>query len=69
VAEKTDWSLGTYEGNRQRQHEEFRALAFRQKLCVIEELGRVARYFAGRRGAKRREAGAAKPGDNVTSER
>ncbi len=44
-----DWSVTTFGGNRRRQHEEFRALPFRQKLAAIEELGNVASYFSRRR--------------------
>ena len=47
-----DWSLATWEGNRRRQHQDFRALPFREKLKVLEELGEVARFFAERRKAR-----------------
>ena len=49
--ERRDWHLTTWEGNRRRQHEEFRRLSFREKLAVIEQLGEVSAFFA----AKRRE--------------
>lgn len=48
MADETDWTLATYAGNRRRQHEEFRALTFREKLAVIEELENIARHFSRR---------------------
>jgi hypothetical protein len=44
-----DWSLTTYEGNRRRQHEEFRALPLREKLARIEQMEAVAEHFSSRR--------------------
>ncbi|MFI5309703.1 MAG: hypothetical protein ACHQQ3_00605 [Gemmatimonadales bacterium] len=46
MADEPDWTLVTWEGNRLRQHREFQALTFRQKLQVIENLGEVTAYFA-----------------------
>ena len=46
------WRLGTWEGNRRRQHEEFRALPLRDKIAIIEQLGEVAEVFAARRRAR-----------------
>jgi len=46
MPESIDWSLTTYEGNRRRQHAEFRALTLREKLLRIEELGEVAAHLA-----------------------
>jgi hypothetical protein len=43
------WRLGTWEGNRRRQHEEFRALPLREKIAIIEQLGEVTALFAARR--------------------
>lgn len=43
------WRLGTWEGNRRRQHEEFRALPLRDKIAIIEQLGEVTALFAARR--------------------
>jgi len=44
----TDWSVTTFEGNRRRHHEEFRALPLREKVARIEEMGEVAELFAAR---------------------
>jgi hypothetical protein len=52
-----DWRLATYAGNRRRQHQEFKLLPFREKLALIEELGRIAELFASRRTARRRRSG------------
>lgn len=52
MSEREDWDSTTWEGNRRRQHREFLALSFRQKMQVIEELGEVARFFAARRRAR-----------------
>ena len=43
------WRFGTWEGNRRRQHEEFRALPLRDKIAIIEQLGEVTALFAARR--------------------
>ena len=49
MADEIDWQLTTWEGNRRRQHEEFRRLSFREKLLVIEQLGEVSALFAAKR--------------------
>ena len=49
MSDEIDWSLTTWEGNRRRQHEEFRALSFREKVAVIEQLGEVEELLAKRR--------------------
>jgi len=54
MADQIDWRLTTYEGNRRRQHEEFRALSFRDKLTIIEHMGDVVAYFQSRRAAASR---------------
>lgn len=46
------WRLGTWEGNRRRQHQEFRALPLREKIAIIEQLGEVTELFASRRRAR-----------------
>jgi hypothetical protein len=56
--DKVDWSLTTYEGNRRRQHQEFRALSFREKLKRIEEMEAVAEHFAARRTGNSNQKGA-----------
>lgn len=44
--DEIDWSLTTFEGLRQRQREEFRALSFREKLIRVEQMNDVAAQFA-----------------------
>jgi len=67
--DEIDWQVTTFAGNRRRQHQEFRALSFREKLAVIEDLGDVGAFFASRdsevRGANRSkvDGGRAKPSD------
>lgn len=39
--EPVDWTLATWEGSRRRQHQEFLALSFREKMEAIEEMGVV----------------------------
>lgn len=50
--EAVDWQGVTFEGNRRLQQEEFRALSFRDKLKVIEQLALVTEHFARRRTAR-----------------
>jgi hypothetical protein len=52
MTDRIDWQLTTHEGNRRRQHQQFRALSFREKLALIEQSGAVAEYFAARRAAR-----------------
>ena len=52
MADEAVWRLGTWEGNRRRQHEEFRALPLREKIAVIEQLAEVTALFAARRRAR-----------------
>jgi hypothetical protein len=52
MPDPADWSVATWEGSRRRQHQEFLALPFAEKLAVIEELAEVARFFAERREAR-----------------
>jgi hypothetical protein len=59
MADQPDWTLVTWEGNRRRQHREFQALTFREKLRVIESLGEVTAFFARR--AKARVAAVREP--------
>lgn len=44
--EGIDWSLTTWEGNRRRQGETFRALSFREKVEALERMSEVAALFA-----------------------
>ena len=52
MAEPIDWGVTSWEGHRRRQHQEFLALPFRDKLVVIEQLGEVAAFFMERRRAR-----------------
>ena len=60
MADQPDWSLVTWRGNRRRQHQEFAALTFREKLLAVERLGEVTAFFARR--AKARAAAVREPG-------
>lgn len=48
-----DWSLTTWEGNRLRQHREFQALPFREKLLRLEQRGEMSRWWLDRAQARR----------------
>jgi hypothetical protein len=50
--DRADWSTATWEGNRRRQHQDFLALPFREKLERIERLGEVAALFSKRRRSR-----------------
>lgn len=45
MTDDIDWSLTTFEGNRLRQHREFLALSFREKMQWIENRGRTAAHL------------------------
>lgn len=68
-SEPIDWRVTTFAGNRQRQHQDFRALSFREKLAALEDFGEVSAFFASRkaeaRGTRRGkpESGHNEPGD------
>ena len=47
-----DWSSTTWEGNRLRQHREFYALPFREKMLRIEQLGEMTRFWLDRAQAR-----------------
>jgi hypothetical protein len=49
MADSIDWTLTTFDGNRIRQHREFMALSFREKMLVIEQLSEVSQMFRGSR--------------------
>jgi hypothetical protein len=51
-----DWTLTTWEGNRRRQHEEFRALPLRTKLAMIEQMSEVSERFARQRAERQSAA-------------
>jgi hypothetical protein len=42
MTDPIDWSLTTWEGNRLRQHREFLALPFLEKMRWLEDLARTA---------------------------
>jgi hypothetical protein len=42
------WESTSWEGNRLRQHREFLALPFREKLRRLEQLAEVAEFFSKR---------------------
>ncbi len=50
MADQIDWSHTTFDGNRLRQHQAFRALSFREKLMRLEQMAEVARCFAVKEG-------------------
>lgn len=52
MPDDADWTLATWEGSRRRQHQEFLALPFREKLAAVEELSVIAAFFAERRKAR-----------------
>ena len=49
IPDGIDWSVTTFEGNRRRQHEEFHARPFREKLAALEEMEVVSNHFSPRR--------------------
>jgi hypothetical protein len=51
-----DWSSTSWEGNRLRQHREYLALPFREKLRRLEQLAEVAAVFAALRRGEERKA-------------
>jgi len=67
MSDVSDWSATAWEGNRRRQHQEFLALSFRDKLIVLEQLGEVTRFFAERRQADRDGTHEADPASQGTS--
>jgi hypothetical protein len=60
-----DWSLTTFEGNRRRQHQEFLALPFSEKLDRIEEMADIAAEFAARHRARMRDNAATDPATDL----
>lgn len=52
MTDDIDWYLTTWEGNRRRQHEAFRALPFREKLAVIEALGEMSSLLVAKHRAR-----------------
>lgn len=44
--DRIDWSLTTWDGNRRRQRDGFRALPFREKVEALERMAEVAALFA-----------------------
>ncbi len=52
MPESADCTLPSWAESRLRQHREFLALPFRQKVVILEQLGEVAEHFAARRRAR-----------------
>ena len=52
MTDSGDWSEVTLEDVRRRQHEEFAALPFAEKLRLVEEMADLAREFAARRALR-----------------
>ncbi|HEY3216541.1 MAG TPA: hypothetical protein VGK93_08610 [Candidatus Eisenbacteria bacterium] len=46
------WSAAGWHEHRRRQHREFLALSFREKLAILEQMGEVAGFFAQRRATR-----------------
>ena len=59
MPEQPDWRSTSWEGNRLRQHREYLALSFREKLRRLEQMAEVAALLAARRRA--REAAKGRP--------
>lgn len=52
MTDPIDWGVASWDGHRRRQHQDFQALSFRDKLVIIEQSGEVAAFFAERRRAR-----------------
>jgi hypothetical protein len=52
MPDRVDWTVATWEGSRRRQHLEFLALPFREKLAVVEEMADLVAFFTERRRAR-----------------
>jgi hypothetical protein len=52
MPEQPDWRSTSWEGNRLRQHREYLALPFREKLRRLEQMAEVAALLAARRRAR-----------------
>ena len=65
MSDQIDWSLTTWEGNRRRQHAEFRSLPFREKLLVLEQLEEVSNAVSRRTIVAARDRAA--PGESAAS--
>jgi hypothetical protein len=46
--DQIDWSLCTWNGSRRRQHQEWHALSFAEKLAQIEEMNDLAVQLSGK---------------------
>lgn len=53
MPEQPDWRATSWEGNRLRQHREFLALSFREKLQRLEQMAEVAAVLAARRQSRK----------------
>jgi hypothetical protein len=52
MTDEIDWDSTSWRENRRRQHQEFLALTFREKMKAIEAMAEVAEFFADRRRAR-----------------
>jgi hypothetical protein len=57
MSEADAWDDATWEGNRLRQHREFHALPFREKLLRLEQLAATARLFAAQARSRQNAGG------------
>lgn len=46
MADESDWSVTTWEGNRRQQHRDHLALSFREKLVRLEQMEQFASVLA-----------------------
>ena len=53
MADEIDWSETTWEGSRRRQHKEWLALSFRDKVKALEEMEALAAKLAQAKEAPR----------------
>jgi hypothetical protein len=64
MPDEIDWSLTTWEGNRRRQHREFLALSFREKLQALENMAELSARLQGSKvSEERRPPGSGGAGD------
>lgn len=49
MGDEIDWSLTTFEGLRRRQHQEFAALSFAEKLERVEQMNEIVEMFKAAR--------------------
>lgn len=52
MTDEIDWNSTAWRENRRRQHLEFYALTFREKMKAIEAMAEVGAFFSERRPAR-----------------